>query len=225
MANVPQFGDWENNGNVPYTEFFDKARKGKGGVKSQETPVENSSSDGMQSRGQPKVLDEQRPTDAPPNHGDREQRYVSDSSMQSRDRTGSADPQRRTTRGSAGSDRSMDNVPANSPLHGKAAERPGSASPYRGQGFAGSTPGRSKLRQHDEVQEKGTAVPKFGEWDEKDPAAGDNYTEVFGRLKNERHGENPSDTNRPGTANTRDRAGNAESSGCSCFSWFKSGNT
>ncbi|KAL2508056.1 RPM1-interacting protein 4 [Forsythia ovata] len=30
-SNVPKFGNWENEGNVPYTVFFDKARKTKGG--------------------------------------------------------------------------------------------------------------------------------------------------------------------------------------------------
>lgn len=30
-SHVPPFGNWENEGNVPYTVFFDKARKGRGG--------------------------------------------------------------------------------------------------------------------------------------------------------------------------------------------------
>lgn len=30
-SHVPAFGNWESEGNVPYTVFFDKARKGKGG--------------------------------------------------------------------------------------------------------------------------------------------------------------------------------------------------
>ncbi|XP_051134498.1 RPM1-interacting protein 4-like [Andrographis paniculata] len=32
-ANVPKFGNWENEANVPYTVYFDKARKNRGGGK------------------------------------------------------------------------------------------------------------------------------------------------------------------------------------------------
>jgi RPM1-interacting protein 4 len=30
-AHVPKFGNWDNAGNVPYTVYFENARKGKGG--------------------------------------------------------------------------------------------------------------------------------------------------------------------------------------------------
>ncbi|GMP55524.1 hypothetical protein CsSME_00020319 [Camellia sinensis var. sinensis] len=33
QSEVPQFGKWESEENVSYTEYFDKARKGKGGVR------------------------------------------------------------------------------------------------------------------------------------------------------------------------------------------------
>ena len=29
-AHVPKFGNWDNDGNVPYTLYFENARKGKG---------------------------------------------------------------------------------------------------------------------------------------------------------------------------------------------------
>ncbi|GMQ08795.1 hypothetical protein CsSME_00052374 [Camellia sinensis var. sinensis] len=32
-SQVPEFGNWESKENVPYTKYFDKARKGKGGVR------------------------------------------------------------------------------------------------------------------------------------------------------------------------------------------------
>ncbi|KAG9155316.1 hypothetical protein Leryth_022123 [Lithospermum erythrorhizon] len=41
-ANVPQFGNWEGEDNVPYTVYFDKARKNKGGkVINPNDPQEN----------------------------------------------------------------------------------------------------------------------------------------------------------------------------------------
>lgn len=32
-SHVPKFGNWESEENVPYTAYFDKARKGRGGTK------------------------------------------------------------------------------------------------------------------------------------------------------------------------------------------------
>lgn len=41
-AHVPKFGNWDNDGNVPYTLYFDNARKGKGGKPmNPNDPVEN----------------------------------------------------------------------------------------------------------------------------------------------------------------------------------------
>jgi hypothetical protein len=41
-AHVPKFGNWDNDGNVPYTVYFDNARKGKGGKPmNPNDPVEN----------------------------------------------------------------------------------------------------------------------------------------------------------------------------------------
>ena len=28
-AHIPKFGNWDNDGNVPYTVYFDNARKGR----------------------------------------------------------------------------------------------------------------------------------------------------------------------------------------------------
>ncbi|KAK8323178.1 hypothetical protein V6Z12_A12G216000 [Gossypium hirsutum] len=35
-------------------------------------------------------------------------------------------------------------------------------------------------------QEKGKALPKFGEWDLKDPATADGFTLIFNRARNEK---------------------------------------
>ncbi|MBA0656787.1 hypothetical protein Goklo_009118, partial [Gossypium klotzschianum] len=35
-------------------------------------------------------------------------------------------------------------------------------------------------------QEKGKALPKFGEWDLKDPATADGFTVIFNKARNEK---------------------------------------
>lgn len=37
-----------------------------------------------------------------------------------------------------------------------------------------------------EEQEKGKALPKFGEWDLKDPATADGFTVIFNKARNEK---------------------------------------
>ena len=48
--------------------------------------------------------------------------------------------------------------------------------------------------------EKGAAVPKFGEWDENNPASADGYTHIFNKVREERQG---GPGNVPGTPNER----------------------
>ncbi|KAL8128666.1 hypothetical protein V2J09_017821 [Rumex salicifolius] len=53
------------------------------------------------------------------------------------------------------------------------------------------TPGRSRMRstvQGTETPDEGLSVPKFGEWDESDPASADGYTQIFNIVKEERQG-------------------------------------
>nr|GMD12244.1 RPM1-interacting protein 4 [Ipomoea batatas] len=124
----------------------------------------------------------------------------------------------RPARQSAGSDRSFDKSPLH-PIHqAKAATGRGGASPARegkysyesshgtpGRSYNSShgTPGRSYGNSHQ--PDRAAAVPKFGEWDEKDPQSADNYTYIFNKVRDERHAEptNPSAT--PSRPTTRDQ--------------------
>lgn len=36
--------------------------------------------------------------------------------------------------------------------------------------------------------DKGSTLPKFGEWDENNPASADGYTEVFNKVREEKNG-------------------------------------
>jgi RPM1-interacting protein 4 len=52
---------------------------------------------------------------------------------------------------------------------------------------------------HDSKSEKGSALPKFGEWDEKGPSAADTYTRIFDRVREDKQiglGQQPATTNK-----------------------------
>ncbi|XP_063939510.1 RPM1-interacting protein 4 isoform X2 [Daucus carota subsp. sativus] len=60
-------------------------------------------------------------------------------------------------------------------------------------GLAPFTPGRSRLRSSvtggDETPDHGPVVPKFGDWDESDPSAGEGYTHIFNKVREEKQSE------------------------------------
>ncbi|XP_057957634.1 RPM1-interacting protein 4-like isoform X2 [Malania oleifera] len=114
-------------------------------------------------------------------------------------RVGSGDNPKKVVRQGAGSDRSVEHSPLH-PHHqarvgGKGSgvsspswERKGS-SEGSSHGLGSSTPGRSRLRsgaRGDETPDHNAAVPKFGDWDETNPASADGYTHIFNKVREER---------------------------------------
>ncbi|KAK6138577.1 hypothetical protein DH2020_027683 [Rehmannia glutinosa] len=102
-------------------------------------------------------------------------------------------------RQSVGSDRSVDHSPLHPHSQGRAGGKSsGISSPSWErkatlEGIAApSTPGRSRLRsvtRGDDSPDRSAAVPKFGEWDETDPTAAEGYTQIFNRVREEKHSE------------------------------------
>ncbi|KAG8362930.1 hypothetical protein BUALT_BualtUnG0022200 [Buddleja alternifolia] len=135
-----------------------------------------------------------------------------------------------------GSDRSVDH----SPHHPHSRERVGGknsgisspswerkASSEGSHGLAPSTPGRSRLRsvtRGDDSPDRGPAVPKFGDWDETDPAAAEGYTHIFNRVREEKNSETgkvpvmPTEASYP-NGHKQYEYDNAK--GCGCFPWGK----
>jgi RPM1-interacting protein 4 len=65
-AHVPKFGNWDNAGNVPYTLYFENARKGKGGkMINPNDPAENPEAFSSVAAPSPNRSDAGRPSDAP----------------------------------------------------------------------------------------------------------------------------------------------------------------
>lgn len=53
-----------------------------------------------------------------------------------------------------------------------------------------STPGRSRMRgtniRQDETPDRSAPLPKFGEWNEKDPTSADDFTHIFDKRRKEK---------------------------------------
>ncbi|KAG6411887.1 hypothetical protein SASPL_124540 [Salvia splendens] len=175
-SNVPKFGNWENQDNVPYTVYFEKARKNKG------EPDRRGATGSRPERR----LSKEEDVDSRNSSENPGPRAVSESSY-----SGRGQRVARPARASAGSEQSFDR----SPLHQrKVVGGLGSSSPaWEGKSHDNSshgTSGRSKLRptsRGDESPDKGAAVPRFGEWDENNPQAAENFTHIFKKVREERN--------------------------------------
>ncbi|ESW12649.1 hypothetical protein PHAVU_008G130600 [Phaseolus vulgaris] len=137
---------------------------------------------------------------------------------------GSTDNSRKPSKQTIGSERNFDR----SPLH-RQAKTPGRDSPSwevkNSYDTSHGTPGRSRLRpsnRGDETPDKGAAVPKFGEWDESNPASADNYTHIFNQVREEKQ---VGAGHVPGTPNARQYGArnhpDDEKAQSCCFWWGK----
>ncbi|KAJ7950464.1 RPM1-interacting protein 4-like [Quillaja saponaria] len=254
-SHVPKFGNWESEENVPYTAYFDKARKGRPGTQmiNPNNPQENSDlllDNSSQAPPSKTKADSEEPVgkgsvrstherhksredgdlkhfiDSPAPHDSVGSRTASESPHYRHAGRGvvPADTRRKPARQSAGSEYSIER----SPLHrqARATGNTGAPSPsWEGKGNYESshgTPGRSRLRPRgDESPDRGAAVPKFGEWDESNPASADGYTHIFNKVREERQGGG----HVPGVPTeasyaARKQAANDNAKGC-CFWWSR----
>ncbi|CAN4101319.1 unnamed protein product [Withania somnifera] len=184
--NVPKFGNWDNEENTPYTVVFENARKTRGGkMINPNDPQENPDMfPNVAPPSRPKT-----PTEEPTNREDGDFRANSPAQRNGGRGSNSARPATH----SGGSDHSI----ARSPLHpyfqakisGRVAASPVSegkksydsshATPGRSFESAHATPGRHQMKH--KSPDRGAVVPKFGGWDDNDPQAAENYTEVFNK--------------------------------------------
>ncbi|KAJ4778951.1 RPM1-interacting protein 4 [Rhynchospora pubera] len=87
--------------------------------------------------------------------------------------------------------------------------------------------GRSRPRTRDRGQgmpERGSALPKFGEWDEKGPSSAEGYTRIFDRVREDKQtglGQQPDTANDVVYPHYDKQRDNYEPSGCLCFGWCK----
>ncbi|CAL9098380.1 unnamed protein product [Musa textilis] len=134
---------------------------------------------------------------------------------------------KRPGRISSGSENSMERSPLHPRYQVKAATRGGVSSPSKGSSegshvLASNIAGRSRMRtggRGDETPEKGSSVPRFGEWDESDPSSADNFTGIFNKVREEKQtGSAGMVINDTVYVNDQDRR--SGSLNC-CFGWCK----
>ncbi|XVF81215.1 hypothetical protein PTKIN_Ptkin15bG0138200 [Pterospermum kingtungense] len=166
--------------------------------------------------------------DSPARHDNVNRRASGDSTPSRYGRgVSSGEAPKRPTRPSVGAEYSTEK----SPLHhqARATGRGSMASPaWEGKTSYDSshgTPGRSRMRpaKGDESPDKGAAVPKFGDWDENNPASADGYTHIFNKVREERNngGTAPGMPQQSPYRPVRNqKPTNSSSKGC-CFPWFK----
>nr|AEV12220.1 RIN4 [Hordeum vulgare subsp. vulgare] len=200
-AHVPKFGNWDNDGNVPYTLYFDNARKGKGGKPmNPNDPVENPEafSSSVVAPSPNRSFDQARPAPAlppaspPPAH--HHERRPSDGPapappLSPYHRNAGGEPPRRGAGGGRAGGYSVEQSPAPSPLHpyGQSKAEHSDGSSYGLVANANSVD-RSRARaasRGNETPTRGSAVPKFGDWD-SNPASADGYTHIFNKVREEK---------------------------------------
>ncbi|THG16499.1 hypothetical protein TEA_010816 [Camellia sinensis var. sinensis] len=259
QSEVPQFGKWESEENVSYTEYFDKARKGKGGVRmnpndpqdntppvrgppfQQEAEVKGAMGT-SDVKSKPKRRTSRKEGELQ-NYGgvgsgsskvESEAQKGSDAlrptnqcllSQEEGDLSRAADPPLRHETGETPkrvTRKSSSSCTDHSPLHPHYQSRVGgkssgvsSPSQERKGSSEGSHGLRSRLRSvnrgddtviysfsdislslHSQIctsvhayvhyPDHSPAVPKFGDWDESDPASAEGYSHIFNQVREEK---------------------------------------
>ncbi|KAL6217751.1 hypothetical protein ACLB2K_010968 [Fragaria x ananassa] len=244
-SHVPKFGNWEGEENVPYTAYFDKARKGRTGPGGkminpndpQENPdllndMSSVTSSPPRVRSEPERqnheqvrsredIDQRQYANSPAHRENLSRKSSGESTHQpGRGRgTNSGETHQRTARQSAGSEQSIER----SPLHRQARASGRDSPSWEGKPSYESshgTPGRSRLKPRDESPDKGAAVPKFGEWDENNPASADGFTHIFNKVREEKAGKVPGTPPEPSYYTSRKPAGGDSAKSC-CFPWSR----
>ncbi|XP_023641759.1 RPM1-interacting protein 4 [Capsella rubella] len=200
-SNVPKFGNWEAEENVPYTAYFDKARKTRapgGKIMNPNDPEYNSDS---QSQAPPPSRTKPEQVDTVRRSRDHTRSREESELKQFGDAGGSSNEAANKKQGRSSQNNSYDNK---SPLHKNS---------YDGTGRTRPKP--ANLRA-DESPEKVTVVPKFGDWDENNPSSADGYTHIFNKVREERSsGPNASGSSRTPTHPVPRNPNNTSS--CCCF--------
>ncbi|KAL9671553.1 hypothetical protein QQ045_009122 [Rhodiola kirilowii] len=155
-AHVPKFGNWEGD-NVPYTVYFEKARKGKAGGRrlNPNDPEDNPEIF--------KALAGRLENQNKPVKDDRSDSEVSNNQHR-REKPG----HKKVSNGSSYSSFSS-SVSSGPPPKAKSDQNPPSSN-------------LPKPKHH-----RAASIPKFGAWDAADPTSGEGFTVIFNKVKQEKH--------------------------------------
>ncbi|XWS18150.1 hypothetical protein CRYUN_Cryun32bG0017400 [Craigia yunnanensis] len=199
-SHVPKFGDWDND-NLPYTTYFENARKEKGGIRmNPNDPEENpeafmyirgglESNYGCQPVQVPIAFGSNKSISADKHHTDGQSR------RNTPNRNGSYDHQKsvRSHRSmvlESGSEKSNSDYSLLQSNHRRAnsgqkkGRAGGSSFPSSISGL--STKGSGSYQFDGNKHHRTASIPKFGAWDETDPTSGEGFTAIFNKVKEEK---------------------------------------
>lgn len=252
QSRVPQFGNWEGEMDVHYTAYFDKARRERPGGQiinpnnAQQNPdyFADSMPQAQPAPSETNPKQEEfpgqgavKPTPEPHVNIEDGGTWLVSESLARHDHMGhrgthgvnSGETNRRPSRPSGGS-HSADRSPLHPHFQGGRTPTRGSrvSSPsWEGKNIhenSHGNPGRSRLKpaKSDDSLDKSAAVPKFGDWNEANPSTADGFTEIFDKVRAEKHA---GETNSPGvvtepSGNPRKPNMKGSDKGC-CFPWWK----
>lgn len=163
---VPKFGNWADD-NVSYTAYFENARKEKtsGLMINPNDPEENP--EAFNSHAAPASI---RISPDKSVAAGNFQQYV----------------RQRNVASESGSDKSAsDNSLLKPKHHSRRSERNKSLADSTNSRIPPSA-GHNRMNHADDFSYKSATVPKFGEWDERDPKSGDGFTVIFNKVKEEK---------------------------------------
>ncbi|KAL1826270.1 hypothetical protein ACET3Z_004682 [Daucus carota] len=191
-AHVPKFGNWGGEDNVPYTAYFDSARKSKAGgaMINPNDPEQNPEAFMFGSDDDVKVFQ------APLQHNisnDIEAPKENHQNIGSLKRNSSGSGQNykngmKSVTSETSSDRSNSN--SSLPSNHRIARTERKKNSIDNISFYPPSPGPNRLRNghnlYDDFSTRSASVPMFGQWDERDPTSGDGFTVIFNKVKEEK---------------------------------------
>ncbi|CAK9181702.1 unnamed protein product [Ilex paraguariensis] len=197
-SHVPKFGNWDGD-NVPYTAYFENARKDKaGGVKmNPNDPEENPEAFnfGRVGDGSDSVFHAvQSPAHVNPDKS--AEKYLREGHKQKYGhQRNTSDHQMSVTQKSMTSESASDKSNSDYSLlqanhrHAR-ADRKKSMTEDNSR-FCLPSPGpnrpRGQSNPYDDISCRSASVPKFGAWDEQDPQSAEGFTVIFNKVKEEKH--------------------------------------
>ncbi|XP_022714617.1 RPM1-interacting protein 4-like [Durio zibethinus] len=200
LSHVPKIGDWDNH-NLPYTTYFENARKENGAIRMNINDSEENLEAFMYMRGGhlesncdfepvrvPLAADSNKSILADKNQPDGQSGQNATNRNGSYDHQMSARSHRRMASESGSEKSNSDYSHLQSNYRGaNSSQKKGPAS---GSSFSSSVPiqsQRSSSNQFDgNKHQRTTSIPKFGEWDENDPTSGEGFTVIFNKVKQEK---------------------------------------
>lgn len=217
-SHVPKFGGWDED-NVPYTAYFDNARKGKSGVRMNPNDPEENPEAFMYARG---GMEDDVDFASGAFEGTNSEKQSIGGLKGHNAHSMSPSDHRKNARhnnltSESGSEKSSsDHSLLQAQKTGLAVEgNKGLSSSRHSRQRSGSTHPFDPEGHH-----RAASIPKFGAWDETDPSSGEGFTVIFNIVKEEKQIASttfPSVPTQPGSLRNKGNSSSRSKFCCCCF--------